>query len=867
MSQELIYVVKAVKDDASFKEVKDAFDELAKSSKKAEPTSGVDKAIDETTEAYRKQTTVLKELRKELRAKQEEMAQLQAIVKENGGATGVLVDAQRELGASIVSLKSQIREATSGFIDQDSILLKTVNTYNELEQQNRALKLAMRDLPLEDTSGELQKLQQRYEANNTKLKEFDASLGNHQRNVGDYTNSIRAAANAVAIFQGPLGPVAGRINALATTLNRLQVAMGATTKATIALRLAKLALFGVIGLAVTALGALMQWFRRSEEGQERFRVIMAKVSATADVFRERAMALGKAIYEAFQNPQQAVKDLWEAIKLNLMNRMIGIKNSFIALGRVIDRALRFDTDGATEAAKEFGHAFAQAITGVEDVIEKTKDAIGGLKDEIDEKREIMGALQDQMNEVLRTERALNVERAKTNMRLQEARDMVRDNTRSFEERKKALALVRAEEEEMFHNEMNNEVRRLRILQERAAQFTNDARANQELADQEEKIARMRMEHHQRSMSLRRDENAIDRQEGERLLRAARTNMDLRDRLRDLEFAKITEDYERRGLLVEQAQMKLTEFEENRLERERLLIEEFTQEFINQRFPPEEAAQMASSKAKLQIDEEYFELRRELSNKELRREEALLKQDNLLRKLSRENDLNETIAQLEREHDMVGAQRLRMEQIGIDRSQRILDRERDLRAQGIDETIAMERAKQQIELEIARETHEAKVRLMELERQNQEQLMSATVALTKSSLSVMFGDNKAAAVATAIIDTFAAATRALNSPFPFLNTAAVIAAGLANVRKILSTNIGSKGTSANAPQKPNPTEQFRLIDSESNESRLLAGLASPFGSQGEGTTIQLNVIDSEDLAEKVREGNNSLSSRGITVRTN
>jgi hypothetical protein len=84
----------------------------------------------------------------------------------------------------------------------------------------------MKSVPLDDTTGELQSLQERYKANNDQLKAFDATMGNSQRNVGDYENSIRSAANALAIFQGPLGPIAGRINAFATFMSRL----GGSTK-------------------------------------------------------------------------------------------------------------------------------------------------------------------------------------------------------------------------------------------------------------------------------------------------------------------------------------------------------------------------------------------------------------------------------------------------------------------------------------------------------------------------------------------------------------------------------------------------------------------------------------------------------------
>jgi hypothetical protein len=65
-----------------------------------------------------------------------------------------------------------------------------------------------------------------------------------------------------------------------------------------------------------------------------------------------------------------------------------------------------------------------------------------------------------------------------------------------------------------------------------------------------------------------------------------------------------------------------------------------------------------------------------------------------------------------------------------------------------------------------------------------------------ALSSLAGDNKALAVASAIIDTYAGANKALRegagTPLGFIQAAAIVAAGLANVKKILATDVGSGG---------------------------------------------------------------------------
>jgi len=78
-----------------------------------------------------------------------------------------------------------------------------------------------------------------------------------------------------------------------------------------------------------------------------------------------------------------------------------------------------------------------------------------------------------------------------------------------------------------------------------------------------------------------------------------------------------------------------------------------------------------------------------------------------------------------------------------------------------------------------------------------------------------GENKELAVASAIIDTFVGANKALgNAPPPlnYINMAAVIATGLANVSTIMSTDVGAGGGgSVAAPSTPAPQMMSGAFD--------------------------------------------------------
>jgi len=116
----------------------------------------------------------------------------------------------------------------------------------------------------------------------------------------------------------------------------------------------------------------------------------------------------------------------------------------------------------------------------------------------------------------------------------------------------------------------------------------------------------------------------------------------------------------------------------------------------------------------------------------------------------------------------------------------------------------------------------------------------------SSLSTLAGDNKALAVASAVIDTYVGANKAFaqGGVAGFATGAAVIAAGLNNVRTILATDVpGSEGGGGSVPSEaqtpapqmmsgafdlsggvaPDPVQAFVVTDAMTNSQNQLANI--------------------------------------------
>lgn len=105
-----------------------------------------------------------------------------------------------EIVGEIKRLQTEIDNASANIKRQGSSFQATSGSYNEAQQRLTALGKAIRSTTDGFTSNSpaIQAQINEYNALNTKLKEFDARLGNNQRNVGNYGSAL-GNANGVAL--------------------------------------------------------------------------------------------------------------------------------------------------------------------------------------------------------------------------------------------------------------------------------------------------------------------------------------------------------------------------------------------------------------------------------------------------------------------------------------------------------------------------------------------------------------------------------------------------------------------------------------------------------------------------------------------
>lgn len=236
-----------------------------------------------------------------------------------------------------------------------------------------------------------------------------------------------------------------------------------------------------IGAFVILVGSLIAYFKSTKDGAEKLERALAGFGAVVSVITDRLSGFGKVIVSAFEDPQQAVMDLWQAIKTNLLNRVQGMIDAFGFVGKAVESALDFDWDGMKENAAGFTESMVQVATGVDDLTGKMAEGFKSLAKEINNDVTAAMKLKGLTQDLIDEEREFNKVRAQTRQEIQKARLDALDESKTAEER--LAAVQRANELELKTTEdvLEMQRRKIAIQKETMALSENMAEDLDELA--------------------------------------------------------------------------------------------------------------------------------------------------------------------------------------------------------------------------------------------------------------------------------------------------------------------------------------------------------------------------------------------------
>jgi hypothetical protein len=136
---------------------------------------------------------------------------------------------------------------------------------------------------------------------------------------------------------------------------------------------------GIIGLVVRGFEFLQEILMKNQKVADAFAVAGEFISRVlSDLVEFVVNNFGKVVdlfTKVFNDPMKYVKELGEAIKNNLIERVKSLIDAYGFLGEIIKNVFTGEFDKAAEAAKNFGKEVVDVFTGVDDAFDKGVEVV------------------------------------------------------------------------------------------------------------------------------------------------------------------------------------------------------------------------------------------------------------------------------------------------------------------------------------------------------------------------------------------------------------------------------------------------------------------------------------------------------------
>lgn len=273
-----------------------------------------------------------------------------------------------------------------------------VTSIENLTKANKALREERKKLDLDSASGKARakEINDSLDSNTKKITENTSAIEKQRANIGNYTNSIKDAIPFYRKAEQAQGALTGGMNLFGKAL----IATG-------------------IGAFVVALGSLIAYLKGSEEGQNKLNKIVQIGSAIMERLMDVVEDVGEVIFNAIENPKEALINFGKLIKDNIINRFEGILEFIPAIGKSINLLFKGDFEAAGKVAFD---AVAKVTTGIENASDKVIGFIKGVSDAVKAGINEGEKIAAMMAGIDSKERDLIVKRAETNKKVAELRD-------------------------------------------------------------------------------------------------------------------------------------------------------------------------------------------------------------------------------------------------------------------------------------------------------------------------------------------------------------------------------------------------------------------------------------------------------------
>lgn len=280
--------------------------------------------------------------------------------------------------------------------------------------------------------------------------EVSSSVKKTEGDVGGLTSSLDRMTGG--LITGLKGAAAGT-RTFVTGLKSVKVALAATG----------------IGLIVVAVTALVLYFTKTQKGAELLEIATASLGAIMGKLTDTVSGLGGALVAAFRDPKKALIEFGTSIKEYVLDNVQKMIDGLGFLGSAIKKVFSGDFSGAlddaTQGAAKLADGFIHlnpVTAGVAIALDVVLDTVKELGPEIIKASKAAARLQRASINLRKSQRALNLETAKSRAEIKGLRKDSEDESLSIGERIEAAEKAAAIEDAQVKKRIANAEEAVRI---------------------------------------------------------------------------------------------------------------------------------------------------------------------------------------------------------------------------------------------------------------------------------------------------------------------------------------------------------------------------------------------------------------------
>jgi hypothetical protein len=283
------------------------------------------------------------------------------------------------------------------------------------------------------------------------------------------------------------------------------------------------AIFVAIG---TAVAALMTYFKGTVDGARKFAAITGTLKGVMTALKEILINVGRFLVKMFEDPKQAISDLWDAIKNNLVNRFQGMLTFFKSGWSAIANGAKgvgaavagiFNKDKKDQAHEYFlqmqkdmvetGKAAVQLATGID--VEKNLGKIRNEFENITETGKKAAALEQRKHDLYAANTKFLIREAELVEEIARLTDISSDKELEIAESLKGTLDAIAVTKDLYAGRISLAEEALRIQEAEMALGSNSLEDERKRAELQVELNKLRKEEYDKIRELKNRKEEID----------------------------------------------------------------------------------------------------------------------------------------------------------------------------------------------------------------------------------------------------------------------------------------------------------------------------------------------------------------------